>query len=97
MRGGKEIPLKETVDEALTGCPNVHTVFVQERTESEYNKVEGRDVPMRQAMDRERPYCPVEIMDSEDPLFLLYTSGSTGSPKVSMYRWYDGMPIGCPE
>ena len=44
--------------------------------------VEGRDIPLEDAMAKERPYCPPELMDSEDNLFFLYTSGSTGAPKV---------------
>lgn len=44
--------------------------------------VHGRDIPGDEMLRQMRPYCPLEIMDSEDPLFVLYTSGSTGKPKV---------------
>ncbi len=81
LRGKKIVPLKNTADQALNSCPNVHSVFVLQRTGAEVNMVAGRDLVMREAMDNERPWCPAEQMDSEDILFLLYTSGSTGKPK----------------
>ena len=81
LRGQKKVPLKKTADQALNSCPNVHTVFVLARTGAEVPMKTGRDLPMREAMDGERPWCPAEPMDSEDLLFLLYTSGSTGKPK----------------
>jgi acetyl-CoA synthetase len=81
LRGGKTIPLKRTVDEAVMACPTVKFVFVAERTGAKIPFYPQRDVWLRTAMDNERPYCPIEHMDSEDTLFLLYTSGSTGKPK----------------
>jgi acetyl-CoA synthetase len=81
LRGKKIVPLKKTADQALQNCPNVHTVFVFERTNADVPMTAGRDLRMRAAMNGQRPYCPVESMDSEDLLFLLYTSGSTGKPK----------------
>eukprot|EP00808_Paulinella_micropora_P026076 g39238.t1 len=81
MRGNKTIPLKDTVDEALQGCPDVSHVLVYRRTGAGVNMVAGRDYYWHQEMAKERPYCPPEPMDSEDTLFLLYTSGSTGKPK----------------
>ena len=81
MRGGKIIPLKRTVDEAVMACPTVRTVFVARRTGNKVPFYPQRDIWLREAMDSERPYCPIEHMDSEDTLFLLYTSGSTGRPK----------------
>lgn len=80
VRGGKKIPLKATVDEAVSQCPHVTSVFVQRRTGADV-PMGPLDVPMESAMAAERPVCPVETMDSEDPLFILYTSGSTGMPK----------------
>jgi len=81
VRGGKLIPLKRTVDEAVMACPTVRTVFVARRTGNKVPFYSHRDIWLREAMDGERPYCPIEHMDSEDTLFLLYTSGSTGRPK----------------
>jgi acetyl-CoA synthetase len=81
VRGGKLIPLKRTVDEAVMACPTVRTVFVARRTGNKVPFYPQRDVWLREAMDSERTYCPIEHLDSEDTLFLLYTSGSTGRPK----------------
>ena len=81
VRGGKLIPLKRTVDEAVMACPTVKFVFIAQRTGNKIPFYPQRDVWLRPAMDGERPYCPIEHMDSEDTLFLLYTSGSTGKPK----------------
>jgi len=81
VRGGKLIPLKRTVDEAVMACPTVKTVLVARRTGNKVPFYSQRDVWLREAMDGERNYCPIEHMDSEDTLFLLYTSGSTGRPK----------------
>jgi acetyl-CoA synthetase len=81
LRGGKTIPLKRTVDEAVMACPTVKSVFVAQRTGNKIPFYPQRDVWLRPAMDGERPFCPMEHLDSEDTLFLLYTSGSTGRPK----------------
>jgi acetyl-CoA synthetase len=81
VRGGKFVALKEKVDKALLGCPNVSTVIVVERTQGQVNWVEGRDLWYHQALRDVSDECPPEPMDAEDPLFILYTSGSTGKPK----------------
>ena len=81
VRGGKPIALKKTVDQALTQCPDVSTVFMYQRTPTQVNIVEGRDVDLETAMSCEPTTCTPAEMDSEDPLFILYTSGSTGKPK----------------
>jgi acetyl-CoA synthetase len=81
LRGGKKVPLKRTSDQALSSCPNVHTVLVLKRTGEHVQMNDGRDLWLREAMDAQRPWCPAEPVDSEDLLFLLYTSGSTGKPK----------------
>jgi acetyl-CoA synthetase len=80
-RGRKTIPLKRPVDEAVMACPTVQHVFMVRHTGAKVPFYEPRDIDLGDAMQRERPYCPVEHMDSEDTLFLLYTSGSTGKPK----------------
>jgi len=81
VRGGKAIPLKENVDEALAHCPNVHTVITVERTGADVGWKEERDVWYEELVADRAPHCEPEVMDSEDPLFILYTSGSTGKPK----------------
>ena len=80
-RGKKIIPLKRTVDEAVMACPSVEHVFVYNHTGGKVPFFAPRDIDLKDAMKAERPYCPVEHVDSEDTLFLLYTSGSTGKPK----------------
>lgn len=81
LRGGRSIPLKRTVDEAVMSCPTVRNVFVTKRTNARVPFFPPRDVDMDEAMKSQRSYCPASAMDSEDLLFLLYTSGSTGRPK----------------
>ena len=81
IRGGKLVPLKNNVDEALKDCPNVHSVIVVNRTESSLIKENEVDVDYYQDIGNFEADCPCEEMDAEDPLFILYTSGSTGKPK----------------
>ena len=81
LRGGKTIPLKQNVDEALEGCPNVHTVLVITRTEADIPWNEDCDVRYEEISKNVSNECNPELMDAEDPLFILYTSGSTGKPK----------------
>ena len=81
MRGGKVVPLKRNVDEALTACPDVTDVIVIRHTGAKVFMKPGRD----HAYDDDRrsvsPDCAPEPMGAEDPMFILYTSGSTGKPK----------------
>ena len=81
LRGGKKIPLKKNVDEALLACPDVHTVLVVTRTGADINWNDKCDVRYEEIMKEVSDICEPEIMDAEDPLFILYTSGSTGKPK----------------
>ena len=81
VRGGKLVPLKNNVDEALKDCPNVHSVIVVNRTESVLIKENEVDVDYYQDIEKFDADCPCEEMNAEDPLFILYTSGSTGKPK----------------
>lgn len=81
QRGEKSIPLKKQVDEALLSCPQVKTVVVVRRGKDEVAWNQNRDVWYHQAIEEVDLACPVEPMNSDDPLFILYTSGSTGQPK----------------
>ncbi len=81
LRGGRRVPLKANVDEALKKATNVKHVLVVRRTGGEVAWTPGRDVWMHEALERVSAHCPVERVNAEDPLFILYTSGSTGAPK----------------
>jgi len=81
LRGGKTVPLKLNVDEALNDCPGVTDVIVVRRTRADVPMKAGRDAfyaDLKQSVSDE---CAPEPMGAEDPLFILYTSGSTGKPK----------------
>ena len=81
VRGGKSIPLKQNVDEALKSCPNCTTSIVIKRTGGAIDWNTERDIWYHEAMQAASTTCPAEEMSAEDPLFILYTSGSTGKPK----------------
>ena len=81
VRCGKNVPLKANADIALDDCPNVHTCVVVKRTGGNIAWKEGRDVWYEDLVADASSDCPPEEMDAEDPLFILYTSGSTGQPK----------------
>lgn len=81
-RRGKPAPLKAAVDEALSGGDTpVEKVLVVKRTDSEVQWTEGRDIWWHDLVDAQSPEHTPEPMDSEHPLFILYTSGTTGKPK----------------
>ncbi len=82
MRGGKTIPLKNNVDKALEKSgADVSTVVVVKATGGNIGFKSGRDIWYQEAADQVSATCPAEQMNAEDPLFILYTSGSTGQPK----------------
>ena len=83
VRGGKNLPLKAIVDEALTlgGCDTVKNVLVVKRTGHDVAMTAGRDRWMGEVVDAQPTTCEPEWVEAEHPLFLLYTSGSTGKPK----------------
>jgi acetyl-CoA synthetase len=83
VRGGKNLPLKAIVDEALTlgGCASVKNVLVVKRTGHDVAMTAGRDRWMGEVVDAQPTTCEPEWVEAEHPLFLLYTSGSTGKPK----------------
>ncbi len=81
LRGGRKVPLKANTDEALKKCPTVEKVVVVRRTGGNVGWSEGRDVWLHEEAETVPADCPPEEMNAEDPLFILYTSGSTGQPK----------------
>ncbi|MDO5981257.1 acetate--CoA ligase [Flavivirga spongiicola] len=80
-RGAKTIDLKGIVDEALKECACVETVLVAKRIHSDIDMKSGRDKWLQPLLDTASTDCKAELMNAEDPLFILYTSGSTGQPK----------------
>ncbi|MTG97441.1 MULTISPECIES: acetate--CoA ligase [Myroides] len=80
-RGSKTIPLKPIIDEALESCPGVEKVLLVKRTGAEIAFKEGRDMWLAPLLEEASINHVAQVMDAEDPLFILYTSGSTGSPK----------------
>ena len=81
FRGSKTIDLKGIVDEALESCSCVETVLVAKRIKTEIYMKAGRDKWLAPLLEEASDVCAPEIMNAEDPLFILYTSGSTGMPK----------------
>ncbi|WP_374673471.1 acetate--CoA ligase [Ideonella sp.] len=83
VRGGKQLPLKAIVDEALGlgGCESVQNVLVVKRSGADVAMTAGRDLWMADVVAQQPTTCEPEWVEAEHPLFLLYTSGSTGKPK----------------
>ncbi|WP_395022077.1 acetate--CoA ligase [Dongia sp.] len=81
LRGGKKVPLKANVDQALQTCPTVKATIVVKRTGGNVAMQGGRDFWYHEETAKVSNDCAPEPMNAEDPLFILYTSGSTGKPK----------------
>jgi acetyl-CoA synthetase len=92
---GKIVALKQIMDEALTRCPSVEHLVVVKRTRGEVGWVDGRDHWYHDLMAAPEisDDCPTEVMDAEDPLYMLYTSGTTGKPKAILHT-HGGYMVG---
>ncbi|TAJ43342.1 acetate--CoA ligase [Methanofollis fontis] len=80
-RRGKRVALKTIVDEAVVNAPSVERIIVLRRTRPELELYSELEVDYEECMAAADAFCPPEVMDAEDPLFILYTSGTTGTPK----------------
>lgn len=92
-RCGKTIHLKEKADEALEETPEVKSCIVASRLGEDLSMEEGRDVWLQELCKKQPSDCETEVMDAEELLFLMYTSGTTGKPKGVMHT-HGGYQVG---
>jgi acetyl-CoA synthetase len=81
FRRGKTMPMKSAAEEALSKCPSIKKVVVVERTGIPYEKIENRDYTWNELVNKASTNFEAAVMDAEDPIFILYSSGTTGKPK----------------
>ncbi len=84
-RRGQIVPLKHDADKAVANCPSIQHMVIVKRDDFRIHFEDGRDHWWHRLVDDADPSCPAAMMDAEDPLFILYTSGTTGKPKGIMH------------